>query len=150
LNVGFKFNYHSFCCTMRLRNFYECVPRYDNRILILGTGGKSVNQPNRIETVQSSKIVQNRSPGTLNFFFSCFLIMIFKWPGMKIWNFDNCFTEDVKKNHIFPQIFRYIAIYLVPVGGQLCVFHFFFLKTKHFLFAVFFYIHTNLLNFLTV
>jgi hypothetical protein len=26
---------------------------------------------------QSSKIVQNRSPGTLNFFFSCFLIMIF-------------------------------------------------------------------------
>ncbi|CAC9531044.1 hypothetical protein [uncultured Gammaproteobacteria bacterium] len=40
---------------------------------------------------------------------------------MKIWNFDNFFTEDVKKNHIFPQIFRYIAIYLVPVGGQLCV-----------------------------
>ena len=31
------------------------------------------------------------------------------------------FTEDVKKNHIFPQFFGYIAIYLVPVGGQLCV-----------------------------
>ena len=29
--------------------------------------------------------------------------------------------EDVKKNHIFPQFFGYIAIYLVPVGGQLCV-----------------------------
>jgi hypothetical protein len=28
-----------------------------------------------------------------------------KWPGMKIWNFANFFTEDVKKNHIFPQIF---------------------------------------------
>ena len=24
-----------------------------------------------------------------------------------------------KNNHIFPQFFRYIAIYLVPVGGQL-------------------------------
>jgi hypothetical protein len=40
---------------------------------------------------------------------------------MKIWNFANFFTEDVKKNHIFPQFFRYIAIYLIPVGGQLCV-----------------------------
>jgi hypothetical protein len=26
---------------------------------------------------------------------------------MKIWNFANFFTEDVKKNHIFPQFFRY-------------------------------------------
>ena len=31
------------------------------------------------------------------------------------------FTEDVKKNHIFPQFLGFIAIYLVPVGGQLCV-----------------------------
>jgi hypothetical protein len=27
------------------------------------------------------------------------------------------FTEDVKKNLIFPQFFGYVAIYLVPVGG---------------------------------
>ena len=40
---------------------------------------------------------------------------------MKIWNFANFFTEDVKNNHIFPQFFGYIAIHLVPVGGQLCV-----------------------------
>ena len=42
------------------------------------------------------------------------------WVG----NMEFCqffFTEDVKKNHIFPQFFGYIAIYLVPVGGQLCV-----------------------------
>jgi hypothetical protein len=26
-----------------------------------------------------------------------------KWPGLEIWNFANFFTEDVKKNHIFPQ-----------------------------------------------
>ena len=26
-----------------------------------------------------------------------------KWPGLEIWNFANCFAEDVKKNHIFPQ-----------------------------------------------
>ena len=39
----------------------------------------------------------------------------------KIWNFANFFTEDVKKNHIFPQLLGYIAIHLVPVGGQLCV-----------------------------
>jgi hypothetical protein len=44
-----------------------------------------------------------------------------KWPGLEIWNFANFFTEDVKKNHIFPQFWGYIAIYLVPVGGQLCV-----------------------------
>ena len=31
------------------------------------------------------------------------------------------FTEDVKKNHIFPQFLGYIAIHLVPVEGQLCV-----------------------------
>ena len=35
--------------------------------------------------------------------------------------FANFFTEDVKKNHIFPQFLGYIAIHLVPVGGQLCV-----------------------------
>ena len=40
---------------------------------------------------------------------------------MEIWNFVNFFNEDVKKNHIFPQFFGYIAIYLAPVGGQLCV-----------------------------
>ena len=40
---------------------------------------------------------------------------------MKIWNFANFFTEDVKNNHIFPQFLGYIAIHLVPVGGQLCV-----------------------------
>jgi hypothetical protein len=40
---------------------------------------------------------------------------------MEIWNFVNFFNEDVKKNHIFPQFFGYIAIYLTPVGGQLCV-----------------------------
>lgn len=40
---------------------------------------------------------------------------------MEIWNFANFFTEDVKKNHLFSQFFGYIAIYLVPVGGQLCV-----------------------------
>jgi hypothetical protein len=40
---------------------------------------------------------------------------------LKIWNFANCFTGDVKTNHIFPQFFGYITIYLVPVGGQLCV-----------------------------
>jgi hypothetical protein len=66
-----------------------------------------------------------------------------KWPGLEIWNFVHFFTEDVKKNHIFPQFFGYIAICLVPVGGQLCV-------LRHFLFAVFFYIQINLLNFLTV
>jgi hypothetical protein len=35
--------------------------------------------------------------------------------------FVNFFNENVKKNHIFPQFFGDIAIYLVPVGGQLCV-----------------------------
>jgi hypothetical protein len=36
-----------------------------------------------------------------------------KWPGLERWNFANFFTEDVKKNHIFPQFFGYITIYLV-------------------------------------
>ena len=40
---------------------------------------------------------------------------------MEIWNFAHFFTEDIKKNHLFSQLFGYIAIYLVPVGGQLCV-----------------------------
>jgi hypothetical protein len=41
--------------------------------------------------------------------------------GWKYGILPNFFTEDVKKNHIFPQFLGYIAIYLVPVGGQLCV-----------------------------
>jgi hypothetical protein len=36
-------------------------------------------------------------------------------------SFSSKHLEDVKKNLIFPQFFGYIAIYLVPVGGQLCV-----------------------------
>jgi hypothetical protein len=40
--------------------------------ILLQTPFKGANQPIRIE-----KIVQNRTPGTLKFFFSCFLIMIF-------------------------------------------------------------------------
>ena len=39
--------------------------------------------------------------------------------NMEFWQFF--FTEDAKKNHIFPLFLGYIAIYLVPVGGQLCV-----------------------------
>jgi hypothetical protein len=45
-----------------------------------------------------------------------------KWPGMKIWNFANFFYwRCKKKNHIFPQFFGYITIYLVPVGGRSCL-----------------------------
>jgi hypothetical protein len=37
---------------------------------------------------------------------------------MKIWNFDNFFTEDVKKNHIFTQFLDYIAIHLSMVTAS--------------------------------
>jgi hypothetical protein len=49
------------------------------------------------------------------------MILLCNWLLIsEIWNFANFFTEDVKKNLIFPQFFGYIAIYLVPDGGQLC------------------------------
>ena len=41
--------------------------------------------------------------------------------GWKYGTLPFFFTEDVKINNIFPHFFGYIAIYLVPVGGQLCV-----------------------------
>ena len=70
IHVPHCWNSYIVICLLALDSIIFCF-----RFSRLHEGGTSVNQSIRFDS--RSKVVQDRTPGTLNHVFSCFLLMIF-------------------------------------------------------------------------